>query len=110
MKINELIKYLEKKYIKTSKLNKFNVGDNISVYYYIIEKHKTKSKIQVFKGDVISKKGDNKFNKTFIVRKIINNIGVEIIFNLYSPLIKNIIINTRAKIKRSKLFNIRYKG
>ncbi|WGH24615.1 MAG: 50S ribosomal protein L19 [Candidatus Shikimatogenerans bostrichidophilus] len=104
--MNKIIKYLEKKYLKNKYKYDIKVGDNISVYYSNIEIGKNKS--QVFTGYVISKKGNNKFNKTFIVRKIINNIGVEMIFFLYSPFIKNIIINSRGKVKRSKIFYLRY--
>ncbi|WGH24983.1 MAG: 50S ribosomal protein L19 [Candidatus Shikimatogenerans bostrichidophilus] len=110
MNNNKLIKYLELKYINKTNINyKFNVGDNISVYYENIQKDnfKTKNKLLIFTGYVISKKGDNKFNKTFIIRKIINNIGVEIIFYLYSPYIKDIIINNKGKIRKSKLYYLR---
>ncbi|WGH24800.1 MAG: 50S ribosomal protein L19 [Candidatus Shikimatogenerans bostrichidophilus] len=106
--MNKIIKYLENKYLKDKIQYDIKIGDNISVYYSNIEKLKNKKKSQVFTGYVIAKKGDNKFNKTFIVRKIINNIGVEMIFFLYSPYINNIIINNRGKVKRSKLFYLRY--
>ncbi|MDH3004325.1 MAG: 50S ribosomal protein L19 [Candidatus Shikimatogenerans sp. JK-2022] len=114
MKFNKLINFLENKYINiNNNINyNFNVGDNISVYYSYIQNDilspkKNKKNNQIFTGYVISKKGNNKFNKTFIVRNIINNIGVEIIFNLYSPYIENIVINTKGKVKKSKLYYIR---
>ncbi|WGH25589.1 MAG: 50S ribosomal protein L19 [Candidatus Shikimatogenerans bostrichidophilus] len=105
--INKTINYLEKKNIKENKnINyNFNVGDNISIYYKNININKKKDII--FKGYVLSKKGNNKFNKTFIVRNIINNIGVEITFFLYCPYIKKIIINKKNKVKRSKIYFIR---
>lgn len=110
-----IIKYLENKYIKINKkINyNFNVGDNINVYYKNIQKSKEtfkkkiKNKDQLFTGYVISIKGNNKFSKTFTVRRIINNIGVEIIFFLFSPYISNIIINKKGKVKKSKLYYIR---
>ncbi|WGH25163.1 MAG: 50S ribosomal protein L19 [Candidatus Shikimatogenerans bostrichidophilus] len=116
MKLNKIINYLEKKYIKVNNINyNFNVGDNISVYYSYSNikeendklKKRNKVKNQILTGYVISKKGNNKFNKTFIIRKIINNIGVEITFFLYSPYIKDIKINKRGKVKKAKLYYIR---
>ncbi|WGH28102.1 MAG: 50S ribosomal protein L19 [Candidatus Shikimatogenerans bostrichidophilus] len=102
----KIIKYLEKKIFFKKKKFIFNVGDNITIYYYNIIK-KDKKNYKNFTGFVISKKGKNKFNKTFIVRNIINNIGVEITFFLYSPYIKDIIINKKNKIKKSKIYYIR---
>ncbi|WGH26078.1 MAG: 50S ribosomal protein L19 [Candidatus Shikimatogenerans bostrichidophilus] len=107
-KYNKIINILENKYF-LNKNYKINVGDNITVYYYNylnINKKKKKNN-QSFTGIVISKKGKNKFNKTFIIRNIINNIGVEITFFLYSPYINNIIINKKNKVKKSKLYYIR---
>ncbi|WGH25351.1 MAG: 50S ribosomal protein L19 [Candidatus Shikimatogenerans bostrichidophilus] len=120
MKLNNIINYLENKNIKVNNINyNFNVGDNISVYYSSSNnssnikkkddrlKKRNKVKNQILTGYVISKKGDNKFNKTFIIRKIINNIGVEITFYLYSPYIKDIKINKRGKVKKAKLYYLR---
>lgn len=105
--MKKIINYLEKKIINF-KINNFNVGDNITILYFINKKNKKiKKKYQIFTGYVICKKGNNKFNKTFIVRNIINNIGVEITFFLYSPYIKKIIINKKNKIKKSKIYYIR---
>lgn len=121
MNEQKIINFLEKKNIKINKNINYNlkVGDNISLYYSskiidsnyeVITKKKglgIKSKDHIFTGNIISIKGNNKFNKTFIIRKNINNIGVEITFNLYSHNIKKIIINNKGKVKKSKLYYIR---
>lgn len=112
MEEKKIINILEEKYIKkNNNINyNFNVGDNITIYYYNNFSIKNKKNIirnQVFTGYVISKRGNNKLNKTFIIRKIINNIGVEITFFLYSPYINNIIINKKGKVKKSKIYYIR---
>lgn len=115
MNNNKLINYLENKFIKKKKEINYNfkVGYKISVYYnnniFYNSILKNKFKSQIFTGYVISIKGNNKFNKTFIVRKIINNIGVEIIYFLYSPFIEKIIVNNKGKVKKSKLYYIRKK-
>lgn len=85
-------------------LPSFGPGDNISVSSKIVEG--SKERIQVFKGDVIQIKGKGA-TKTFTVRKMSGNFGVERIWPLSSPSIVDIKINKRGKVRRAKLFYIR---
>ena len=55
----------------------FNTGDTVSVHYKIVEGNK--ERIQVFRGVVIQVKGTGS-TKTFTVRKMSGNVGVERIF------------------------------
>ena len=65
----------------------FEIGDTIRVHYKIIEG--TKERIQVYEGIVIAI--DNKgISKTFTVRKMSFDVGVERIFPVYSPKIAKI--------------------
>ena len=82
----------------------FKAGDNITVYYTIKEGEKQRT--QLFKGDVIQKKG-TAGTETFTVRKISHSIGVERIFPLNSPLIEKIEVNKKGKVRRSKIFYLR---
>ena len=82
----------------------FKAGDNITVHYTIKEGEKQRT--QLFKGDVIQKKGTGN-TKTFTVRKISHSISVERIFPLNSPLIEEIKINKKGKVRRSKIFYLR---
>ena len=82
----------------------FKAGDNITVHYTIREGDKQRT--QLFKGDVIQKKGTGA-TETFTVRKISHSIGVERIFPLNSPLIEKITINKKGKVRRSKIFYLR---
>ena len=82
----------------------FKAGDNVSVSYRIVEG--AKERIQVYKGDVIQIKGAG-MTKTFTVRKMSGNIGVERIFPLYSPSIVDIKVNKRGKVRRARLFYLR---
>ena len=66
----------------------------------------SKERIQVFKGDVIQIKGKGA-TKTFTVRKMSGNFGVERIWPLSSPSIVDIKVNKRGKVRRAKLFYLR---
>ncbi|MBX9906711.1 50S ribosomal protein L19 [Patescibacteria group bacterium] len=82
-------------------------GDTVRVYQKIQDKGKTR--IQLFEGLVLARKHGNEAGGTFTVRKVVDGIGVEKIFPLYSPLIDKIEIIRRAKVRRSKLYHIREK-
>ncbi|MFO7889614.1 MAG: 50S ribosomal protein L19 [bacterium] len=86
------------------KMPDFRAGDNVSVSYKIVEGDK--ERIQIFKGLVIKKNGNN-INSTFTVRKISGGIGVERIFPLHSPKISKIEVLRKGKVRRSKLYYIR---
>lgn len=82
----------------------FTSGDTVNVHYRVREGEK--ERIQQYEGVVISERGSGA-NKTFTVRKISNNVGVERIFPLYSPFIAKIEVKKRGKVRRSKLFYLR---
>ncbi len=82
-------------------------GDTVKVHQKIEDKGKTR--IQIFEGLVLGRKHGNEAGGTFTVRKVVDGIGVEKIFTLYSPLIDKIEIVKRAKVRRAKLYHIREK-
>ncbi len=83
----------------------FRVGDTIEVGQII--KEGNKERIQIFAGDVIAKHR-NGISSTFTVRKIgANNVGVEKIFPNYSPVIDNIKLVKRGRVRRAKLYYLR---
>ena len=88
----------------TRDFTSFKAGDNITVHYTI--KEGDKQRTQLFKGDVIQKKGTGA-TETFTVRKISHSIGVERIFPLNSPLIEKIQLNKKGRVRRSKIFYLR---
>ena len=68
-----------------------------------------KTRIQVFEGIVIAKKGKG-VSKTFTVRRIgTGQIGVERIFPVYSPRISSIEVIRHGSVRRSKLYYLRSK-
>jgi large subunit ribosomal protein L19 len=82
----------------------FNSGDTITVHYKI--KEGNKERIQNYRGVVIQVKGEG-VTKTFTVRKMSGNIGVERIFPLYSPFIDLIEVNKRGRVRRAKVYYLR---
>ena len=85
---------------------KFEVGDEVEVHVKIVEEEKTR--IQVFDGIVISRKGRG-VNETFTVRRISYGEGVERIFNLHSPFIDKVVIVKKGQVRRAKLYYLRKK-
>lgn len=82
----------------------FEVGDTVKVHYKIIEGDK--ERVQVYEGIVIAI--DNKgISKTFTVRRISYDIGVERIFPLHSPRIEKITVVRKGKKRRAKLYFLR---
>lgn len=100
----DLIKAVEQEFAIKRELPAFKSGDTISVNYRITEGDKTR--IQVFKGDVIRISGEGA-NKRFTVRKISNGIGVERIFPMNSPFIDSIEVHRIGHVRRAKLYYLR---
>jgi large subunit ribosomal protein L19 len=98
-----IMETVEKKHMKKD-IDPFDVGDTVSVHVWIREGEK--ERIQVFKGDVIARRGSG-LNETFTVRKVSFGIGVERIFPLHSAMIKKIKFERKGRARRSKLFYLR---
>lgn len=102
MNSQNLVDIVNSKFSKFIDVN-FGVGDTVEVHCWI--KDGEKERIQVFKGDVISiRKG-----KSFTVRKISSNVGVEKIFPLNSPLVEKVECVREGKVRRAKLYYLRDK-
>lgn len=87
-----------------STLPEFNVGDTVKVDVQITEGERTR--IQVFEGTVIAKKG-NGISETFTVRKISYGFGVERVFPMHSPSVKDVKVIRKGRVRRSKLYYLR---
>ncbi|MFC2062095.1 50S ribosomal protein L19 [Elusimicrobiota bacterium] len=81
----------------------FRPGDEVRVEMRV---GKEKKRIQAFEGLVIAKSGEG-INKTFTVRKYSFGIGVEKVFPVHSPLVSDIKILRRGKVRRAKLYYMR---
>jgi large subunit ribosomal protein L19 len=100
----DLIKLVEQEFAVEHNHPKFAAGDTVTVSYKI--KEGNKERIQNFRGVVIQLRG-NGTTKTFTVRKMSGNIGVERIFPLYSPFIDGIEVNKHGSVRRKRLFYLR---
>ena len=100
----DLIDYVHEQLTPKRELPSFRPGDNISVSYKIIEG--AKERIQVFRGDVIQINGTGA-TKTFTVRKMSGNVGVERIFPIASPFVDQIVINKKGSVRRARIFYFR---
>ena len=96
---------VENKYIKTDILD-FKSGDRVKVDIRISEENK--ERIQTFEGIVIKMQGSG-INRTFTVRKISFNVGVERTFLINSPVIQSIKKVNTGIVRRSKLYYLRDK-
>ena len=99
----EMLDAVESKSLK-KKIPHFEIGDIVDVHCLIKEGDKERK--QVFTGTVIARKGRG-INETFIVRRIVNNEGVERIFPLHSPNVLDIRPVRSGKTRRAKLYFLR---
>lgn len=98
-----LVNAVEDKHLRKDLVD-FNVGDTVKVHYIIREGDK--ERIQIFRGDVIAKRGGS-VKATFTVRKVSFGIGVERVFPRHSKMIKTIEVVRKASVRRAKLYYLR---
>ncbi len=103
MNKTEILDGVESKCLKKD-IPHFEIGDTVDVHCKI--KEGDKERVQVFSGTVIARRGHG-INKTFTVRRIVDNEGVERIFPLHSPNIVDIRTTQSGKSRRAKLYYLR---
>jgi large subunit ribosomal protein L19 len=83
----------------------FRPGDTLRVNVRV--KEGEKERIQAFEGVCIARRGSG-VSETFTVRKISNGVGVERIFPVHSPMLAEIIVARRGRVRRAKLYYLRH--
>ena len=83
----------------------FKPGDTVRVGYKVTEG--SRSRVQMFEGVCISRRGGATLAGSFTVRKISFGEGVERMFPLYSTNVDSITVVRRGKVRRAKLYYLR---
>ncbi len=82
----------------------FRAGDTLIVQVKV--KEGVRERLQAFEGVVIAK-SNRGLNSSFTVRKISYNIGVERVFQTYSPIIESINVVRSGDVRSAKLYYLR---
>ena len=85
-------------------LPSFRPGDELKIHVRVIEGNK--SRIQVFQGLVIRRRGSG-VRESFTIRKISSGVGVERTFPVHTPVIEKIEVVRRGDVRRAKLYYLR---
>ena len=102
---HNLIKLVQENQLNRN-LAKIKIGDTVRIAW-LISQENNKERLQNFEGIIIAIKGTG-ITKSINVRKGTKDNGVERIFPLHSPLLKEITIKARAtKIRKAKIYYIR---
>ncbi len=83
----------------------FRPGDTLRVNVRVKEGEKERT--QAFEGVCIARKGAG-VSETFTVRKISNGVGVERVFPVHSPMIGDLTVVRRGRVRRAKLYYLRH--
>ena len=102
--MESLINFVQDQFIEKKEFPKFSAGDTITIYYEIREGEKVRT--QFYRGVVIQIKGTG-LAKTFTIRKMSGEIGVERIFPINLPALQKIEINKRGSVRRARIYYFR---
>ena len=94
----------QKEWLRTN-VPPFRAGDTLRVNVRV--KEGEKERIQAFEGVCIARRGSG-VSASFTVRKISNGVGVERIFPLHSPMLADIQVVRRGRVRRAKLYYLRH--
>jgi large subunit ribosomal protein L19 len=93
----------QKEWLRTD-IPAFRAGDTLRVNVRV--KEGDKERLQAFEGVCIARRGAG-VNETFTVRKVSNGVGVERIFPVHSPMIGELTVVRRGRVRRAKLYYLR---
>ena len=99
-----IIDIINAEQMQDKKIPEFRAGDTVLVQVKV--KEGSRERLQAFEGVVIAKRNRG-LNSAFTVRKISHNVGVERVFQTYSPIIDSIVVKRRGDVRRAKLYYLR---
>jgi large subunit ribosomal protein L19 len=103
--MSNIIQILEKEQMQAAKaLPNFAPGDTVIVQVKVKEGERVR--LQSYEGIVIAKRNRG-LNSSFTVRKISHGVGVERVFQTYSPMIDSVELKRRGDVRRAKLYYMR---
>ena len=101
--MSNIIAELDAEQLKTD-VPAFGPGDTVVVQVRV--KEGERERLQAFEGVVIGKRNRG-INSAFTVRKMSSGEGVERVFQTHSPMVAEIKVKRRGKVRRSKLYYLR---
>src|SRR5688572_9394343 len=102
---NKIIQSLETEFMQSAKvMPAFEPGDTVIVKVKV--KEGERERFQSFEGIVIAKRNRG-YNSSFTVRKISHGVGVERVFQSYSPTVESVEVKRRGDVRRAKLYYMR---
>lgn len=99
----DLVKAVEQSYLK-SDVQDVLIGDYVRAHLRIREGER--SRIQVFEGTVIGRRGSG-LNETMTIRRLSYGVGVERVLPVHSPNIDHIEVVRHGRVRRAKLYYLR---
>lgn len=109
VKLGDVMGILNKRAIEAAEKERpvpdIRTGDILEIKLEVPE---NKRRLSVYKGIVISRQNAG-IHTTIRIRRIIAGVGVEIVFPLYSPNIKEIKVVKHRKVRRARLYYLRDK-
>ena len=103
MSMNSLIQQIEAEQMNKT-IPVFRAGDTVVVHVKVKEGNRERE--QPFEGVVIAKRNRG-LNSSFTVRKISQDVGVERVFQTYSPIIAKITVKRHGAVRKAKLYHLR---
>ena len=101
--MSNLIAQIDAENMKTD-VPAFSPGDTVVVQVRVREGQR--ERLQAYEGVVIAKRNRG-INSAFTVRKLSHGEGVERVFQTHSPLIAEIKVKRRGRVRRAKLYYLR---
>jgi large subunit ribosomal protein L19 len=102
--MTNIIDQLNTEQMQGKEIPEFSSGDTVLVQVKV--KEGTRERLQPFEGIVIAKRNRG-LHSAFTVRKISYGVGVERVFQTYSPVVDSITVKRRGNVRRAKLYYLR---